>query len=229
MASGRASSKGVYQCAPGLIPAATAWDALGHLQIDETDPELAPRGKWAPVLATIPEGANYLWHTERGGGIPLWGWRRRYWSMLLKLAKNRPSWTLTAQPGPAIGPFHWRSRRLATAELAALQTFPADYRIVGTNREAHKQLGNAVPSAMAEILGRQIRRQFFKSRVRARPTLIPPRSCQVPAPELPAEAASLPTRILELAGDHVAHPGPGLGPGAMRSGTESAVSVSKVP
>ncbi|MGC4120468.1 MAG: DNA cytosine methyltransferase [Myxococcales bacterium] len=149
----------------GLRAAATAWDAIGHLE-DDPDPRLLPRGKWAPVLGTIPEGANYLWHTSRGGGLELWGWRTRYWSMLLKLAKNRPSWTLTAQPGPAIGPFHWKSRRLSAQELARLQTFPADYEIQGDVREAHLQLGNAVPSALAEVLGRAIRAQALRRRGR---------------------------------------------------------------
>src|SRR3546814_15139025 len=63
----------------------------------------AIKGKWADLLPSIPEGQNYLWHTERGGGIPLFGWRRRYWNFLLKLAKNKPSWTIQAQPGPATG------------------------------------------------------------------------------------------------------------------------------
>ena len=201
-----------------LLPATTAWDALGHLEVDEADPELAPRGKWAPVLATIPEGANYLWHTDRGGGIPLWGWRRRYWSMLLKLAKNRPSWTLTAQPGPAIGPFHWNNRRLATSELAALQTLPSDYRVVGNNKEAHKQLGNAVPSALAEVLGRQIRRQLFDHSVGTAPSLLPTPQGYTPPPKAPAPTGSLPARVLRVAGDHEAHPGTGLGPGAARKG-----------
>ena len=72
----------------------------------------------------IPEGLNYLHHTERGKGEKLFGWRRRYWSFLIKLSKRRRSWTLTAQPGPAIGPFHWKNRRLARIELARLQTKP---------------------------------------------------------------------------------------------------------
>ena len=27
------------------------------------------RGKWADLLPSIPEGENYLWHTDRGGGL----------------------------------------------------------------------------------------------------------------------------------------------------------------
>ena len=74
------------------------------------------------LLPSIPEGENYLWYTNRGGGLQLFGWRTRYWSFLLKLAKSLPSWTIQAQPGSAIGPFHWRSRKLTTREMCRLQT-----------------------------------------------------------------------------------------------------------
>ena len=53
------------------------------------------------------------------------------------------------QPGSATGPFHWNNRRLSREELCRLQTFPDGYRIAGNLRSAHKQLGNAVPSALA--------------------------------------------------------------------------------
>src|SRR5262249_43563767 len=66
----------------------TTWDALGDLPERLDDPALEVRGKWADLLPSIPEGENYLWHTARGGGMPLFGWRTRYWSFLLKLAKD---------------------------------------------------------------------------------------------------------------------------------------------
>lgn len=200
-----------YHVPDGMLRATTAWDAIGHLEDDE-DAELAPRGKWAALLPSIPEGHNYLHHTARGSGLPIFGWRTRYWSMLLKLARNRPSWTLTASPGPAIGPFHWNSRRLSARELAALQTFPEDYQILGDVRAAHKQLGNAVPSAIAEILGREMRLQFLSREVKRRPpALIPERSVEIPSP---VEPAKVPKRYMPLVGDHADHPGTGFGPGA---------------
>ena len=125
------------------------------------DEDLAVRGKWADLLPSIPEGSNYLHHTDRGEGMPLFGWRRRYWTFLLKLAKNRPSWTIQAQPGPAVGPFHWSNRRLSVRELSRLQTFPDDVNIVGGRGSAQKQLGNAVPSLLAEVMGRAIREQLL--------------------------------------------------------------------
>jgi DNA (cytosine-5)-methyltransferase 1 len=194
----------------GLPPHRTAWDALGDLPPPKED--LGVRGKWAQLLPTIPEGQNYLWHTDRGGGLPLFGWRRRYWTFLLKLAKNRPSWTIQAQPGPAIGPFHWENRRLSMRELCRLQTFPDDVQIVGARTSIQRQVGNAVPSLLAETLGREIRVQLLGQRAsKQTPRLLPPDRSPVPAPE---ETTPVPLGFRKLAGDHEAHPGTGKGFGA---------------
>lgn len=198
----------------GLARCHTAWDAIGDLQ-DDDDPSLRMTGKWADLLPSIPEGKNYLYHTNRGGGEPLFGWRRRYWSFLLKLAKRLPSWTIAAQPGPAIGPFHWKNRRLSPKELMRLQTFPENYEVVGSLRSVQRQLGNAVPSALAERLALEIRRQLLgehdaKSH---RITLIPARRVGVPDEE-PLQPVA--RKYLSLVGPHEAHPGTGRGYGAIR-------------
>ncbi|MBI1946381.1 MAG: DNA cytosine methyltransferase [Deltaproteobacteria bacterium] len=198
----------------GTQPYRTAWDALGDLKTPTDIDELAVRGRWADLLPSIPEGQNYLHHTERGGGLPLFGWRRRYWSFLLKLAKNRPSWTLTAQPGPAIGPFHWTSRRLSRVELARIQTFPDGYVVEGSIADVQRQIGNAVPSLLGEVLAREIRRQLLGHRLTtSKPTLLPPRRARVPAGE---PVARVLTKYKELVGEHEAHPGTGQGYGALR-------------
>ena len=194
-----------------LEPCFTAWDAIGDLEADD-DPSLKPKGKWADLLPSIPEGSNYLHHTDRGKGLPLFGWRRRYWSFLLKLAKNQPSWTITAQPGSAIGPFHWKNRRLSIQELCRLQTFPEGYSIKGSRSSAQRQLGNAVPAALAEMLGLEIRRQFFGEDIPVRlPTLLPGRRGPAPPPE---RVCTVPSKYLSLIGNHEAHPGTGKGYGA---------------
>lgn len=206
----------------GLEPYRTAWDAIGHLDSDEWPAELDPSGKWAGLLPSIPEGQNYLWHTPRNnqkGSEPLFGWRTRYWSFLLKLAKNKPAWTIQADPGPATGPFHWRSRLLSIEELCRLQTFPSGYKIIGTRRSAHRQVGNAVPSAIGELLGLEIRRQLFGERVRRTLRLIPPARSDCPPPVRPSR---VPQEYLHLRGRHRAHPGTGLGPRARRREQEPA-------
>lgn len=188
-------------------PWRTAWDAIGGMK-EPKDDTLRLSGKWADLLPSIPEGMNYLWHTDRMGGEPLFGWRRRYWNFLLKLAKNRPAWTIQAQPGPSTGPFHWNNRKLSGEELARLQTFPADLRITGSRIEVQRQAGNAVPSLLAEVLARGIREQFFDSPLSGEPVLAIPRRAKCPAPE---PVSAVPAHYLSLAGNHVAHPGTGRG------------------
>jgi DNA (cytosine-5)-methyltransferase 1 len=208
----------------GLKPFLTAWDAIGHLDRDTWSAKLNPTGRWAALLPSIPEGENYLWHTKRNkiaGSKPLFGWRTRYWSFLLKLAKRHPAWTIQAEPGPATGPFHWRSRILSIEELCRLQTFPRGYHIKGARRSAHRQVGNAVPSAIGELLGLEIRRQFLGERVRRMLRLLPRRRRRPP----PAEAVSrVPKKYLKLQRRYRDHPGPGLGPGARRRQTKSKAS-----
>lgn len=201
-----------------LQPANTAWDAIGHLAPDNEYEELIPRGKWADLLPSIPEGGNYLYHTDRGEGVPLFGWRRRFWNFLLKLDRCRPSWTLTAQPGPATGPFHWDNRYLSTRELAAIQTFPADYHVLGSRSEAHKQIGNAVPSALAEAIGLAMRARYFGETHldSGIPTLLPTKAPSVPKAR---SAAPVPEKYLDYVGEHLAHPGTGKGYGAQRAQT----------
>jgi DNA (cytosine-5)-methyltransferase 1 len=186
----------------------TSWDAIGDLH-DLDDPTLKVGGRWGELLPSIPDGENYLWHTDRGGGLPLFGWRRRYWGFLLKLAKNRPAWTVQAQPGTAIGPFHWRSRRLSTRELCRIQTFPDTYQIVGGRSDVQRQLGNAVPSLLAEVLGREIRHQLLGHKIRSHKLklAVPSRG----KPRKPERLKPVPPKYHAHIGEHAAHPGTGRG------------------
>ena len=188
-------------------PYRTAWDAIGDLPHNPNEPSLMVGGKWGDLLPTIPEGQNYLWHTNRGGGAQLFGWRTRYWSFLLKLAKNQPSWTIQAQPGSAIGPFHWCNRKLSSREMCRIQTFPDDLVFDCGRTDVQKMLGNAVPSLLAEIIAREIRRQLLGDKRNPDPLkLLPPVRQPVPAPE---SLAPLPRKFLPLIANHADHPGEG--------------------
>lgn len=190
-------------------PYRTAWDALGDLPEPPRDaPGLRVGGKWGELLPSIPEGENYLWHTARGGGLPLFGWRTRYWSFLLKLSKRLPSWTIQAQPGSSIGPFHWNNRKLTFAELCRLQTFPDGLTVDTGRTEMQRMLGNAVPSLIGEVLAREIRSQFLASTLNTPLTLLPPRRDIVPEP---VRVHQVPSQYLALAGHHAEHPGTGKG------------------
>lgn len=203
-----------------LEPFHTAWDVLRTASRDD-DHDLSMRGRFAELLPSIPEGQNYLWHTDKGmerarasgvkPGRELFGWRRHFWTFLLKLAKARPSWTLQAQPGPAAGPFHWENRRLSPREMCRLQTMPDDVKVQGSLLSAQRQIGNAVPSLLGEVLGRAIRTQLLDSPAKGSPKRMPTRAETIPPPEKPA---SVPRKYLEREGKHSAHPGTGQGHGA---------------
>ena len=49
--------------------------------------------------------------------------------------------------------------------MLRIQTFPDEFHIVGPRVEVQRQIGNAVPSLIAEVLGRAIREQVFKEDV----------------------------------------------------------------
>lgn len=184
-----------------------AWDALAELEPPRRAPK--PTGRWAGLLPSIPEGWNYIWHTDRGGGLPLFGYRTRYWSFLLKLAKERPSWTIPAQPGPAVGPFHWDNRPLTTAELLRLQTFPVYWAVEGQRREQVLQVGNATPPLLAEVVGKVLRQSIDGTTVST--PLVYAISPQTAVPD-PEPASDVPATFLDLMGSHPAHNGTGNGP-----------------
>lgn len=189
------------------FPYTTAWDALRNVR-PENGEKLSVGGKWGALLPSIPEGENYLWHTDRKDGLPLFGWRTRFWCFLLKLAKNQPSWTIQAQPGSAIGPFHWENRKLSWREMAAIQTFPKSFKIHCPRVEIQRQLGNAVPSLLAETLARALREQICAACFDEPRRLTVPKARFTPDPEKPAR---VPKEYLHLVGCHAAHPGTGKG------------------
>lgn len=140
----------------GPLPHVTTGDVLADL-VTEPEPEEVIRGQWGHLLPEIPPGENYLYYTtERGHPNPIFEWRSRYWSFLLKLNPDRPSPTIQAQPGPNVGPFHWDNRRLRVPELKRLFTFPDDYEFVGKRISVQAQLGNCVPPLLAKQVAEQI-------------------------------------------------------------------------
>lgn len=144
-----------------LRPYVTSKEVIGDLETrdDLAEPEEHVNGKYGHLLRLIPPGENYLFFTEkRGHPEPLFGWRTRYWTFLLKLDPDRPSTTIQSQPGPYVGPFHWNNRRLRVLEVKRLQTFPDDYEVVGSRRSIQVQLGNAVPPKMGQIIAQPLAR-----------------------------------------------------------------------
>jgi DNA (cytosine-5)-methyltransferase 1 len=121
------------------------------------EPSEIVRGKWGHLLPGIPPGDNYLHYTsERGHPDPIFEWRSRYWSFLLKLDPERPAPTIQAQPGPNVGPFHWENRRLRIPELQRLFTYPDNFEFVGRRNSVQAQIGNSVPPLLAQRVAEQV-------------------------------------------------------------------------
>ena len=143
----------------GLKPWVTCGDVLADLDIDLPEDEKMQAGsKHKDLLKLIPPGDNYLFFTkEKGHPEPVFIWRSRYWSFLLKLSPNRPSWTIQASHSNNMGPFHWKNRFLRIGEIKRIQTFPDTYELTGTFKDQWRQVGNAVPARLAEIFALQIK------------------------------------------------------------------------
>ena len=142
-----------------LLPWVTAGEVLSDLDTEENASHEGhfAGGKHHHLLEAIPEGENYLFYTEeRGHPDPIFKWRSRYWSFLLKLSREKPSWTIQARRSNNMGPLHWRNRMLRIEEVKRLQSFPDSWHLAGTVEAQWRQIGNAVPPPLAKALGESI-------------------------------------------------------------------------
>lgn len=150
--------------AAGLAPWKTAGDAIDDLDTEENadDSGHFAGGQYHHLLRQVPPGDNYLYFTkERGYPEPIFKWRSRYWSFLLKLSPAMPSWTIQARRSNNMGPFHWRNRILRIDEVKRLQTFPDSWQLAGTIEQQWRQIGNAVPPLLAQRIASAIGKQLL--------------------------------------------------------------------
>lgn len=168
----------------GLLPYKTASDAFSGLDDSHIEEDLSVGGKWAELLPCVPPGENYQFFTTNGDGPDLFEYRSRYWTFLLKLHPKKPSWTIQASPGSSTGPFHWNNRKLSGRELARIQTIPDRIRLSGSRQTIQKLIGNAVPSLVGEILGKNIKNQIFDIRVKRTYKLLPGQSQKIYRPRI---------------------------------------------
>jgi DNA (cytosine-5)-methyltransferase 1 len=148
----------------------TAGEALSDFDLDafieeQGGYENAVGGKYGYLLKDIPLGANYQHFSERKYDPEkeeyverdkaeldekVFGWRSRHWNYLLKQDRDRSTWTIQADPGTYVGPFHWRSRPYSLLEQMRLMDIPTSYYVAGSPRDIQRQIGNAVPPGLAE-------------------------------------------------------------------------------
>lgn len=136
----------------------TCADVLSDFDnVTEEEKTQRPGSKDYELLIQVPPGDNYLCFTEkRGYPNPIFKWKSRYWTFLLKLSPDRPSWTIQASFSNNQGPFHWKNRFLRIEEIKRIQTIDDDYMLCGEFKDQWRQVGNAVPSDLAYIIAKEI-------------------------------------------------------------------------
>lgn len=158
----------------GSAMRAAGW-AIGELEDrdDLAEHDEQPGGQWGALLPRVPAGGNYLHFTrEKGCDEPLFKYRGRYWSFLLKAAPNEPAPTIPAQRVTFNGPFHWKNRHLRVREMARLQGFPDWYPISHDLSTARRHIGNAVPPPLAAAMIWSVRRHLGDAAEDQRPQVL---------------------------------------------------------
>jgi DNA (cytosine-5)-methyltransferase 1 len=151
----------------GIRPWCTLKDGIGHLAAEPPDPvdSYGYSAERASVFANVPPGENWKYLLRHPDfGVPYlkkWmgekalasgGGKEGYYR---RLSWDAPAPTLTAQPQQLASSLCHPDyeRPLSIPEYAALQDFPPDYVFEGPKASRYRQIGNAVPTRLAEAVG----------------------------------------------------------------------------
>jgi DNA (cytosine-5)-methyltransferase 1 len=147
----------------GTKPWVTCGQILNDIDIDlPEDSKMVAGSKHKDLLKLVPPGDNYLFFTkERNHPNPIFKWRSRYWSFLLKVSPERPSWTIQASHSNNMGPFHWKNRFLRIEEIKRIQSFEDNHIFLGSYKDQWRQIGNAVPPLLAYRIAKKIKELYF--------------------------------------------------------------------
>ena len=104
------------------------------------------------IVNKIPDGGNIK-------SLPPEYWQiRKYNKAFERMSSKRPSNTIDTGHRNY---FHYAEPRIPTVrESARLQSFPDNFEIIGTRGSQYKQVGNAVPPKLANIIATEILKQI---------------------------------------------------------------------
>jgi DNA (cytosine-5)-methyltransferase 1 len=100
------------------------------------------------IIALVPDGGNYKNLPKRLQGT------RRVNIAWTRMASNLPSFTIDAGHNHH---FHYEANRVPTVrECARIQSFPDSFVFLGNKTSQYRQVGNAVPPILAEVIAKLI-------------------------------------------------------------------------
>ncbi len=107
-----------------------------------------PIEKTKKMISLVPEGKNYKALPEEFQGI------YKYHEALTRYHSKKPSNTINTGHRSH---FHYKWNRIPTVrESARLQSFPDDFIFYGNKSQQYKQVGNAVPPMLGQVVAAQL-------------------------------------------------------------------------
>lgn len=119
------------------------YNHIGSIQIEKTK----------KMISLVPEGKNYKALPEEYQGI------YKYHEALTRYHSKKPSNTINTGHRSH---FHYKWNRIPTVrESARLQSFPDDFIFYGNKSQQYRQVGNAVPPMLGQVVANQLK-QYLK-------------------------------------------------------------------
>lgn len=116
--------------------------------------------KVAERLSYIPEGEN-AWYLGIPEDLRLHVKGAKLSSIYKRLDHTKPAYTVTGSGGGGTHMYHWKENRaLTNRERARLQTFPDNFKFVGSKESVRKQIGMAVPPEGAKVVLEAVLKTF---------------------------------------------------------------------
>ncbi len=113
---------------------------------------IPPGGNWQDIPLKIAKLSVRLMKLRENGG------RTTYYG---RLRSDLPSYTINTffnRPGNGTFIHPEQNRLISYREAARLQSFPDNYKFLGSNSSIFKQIGNAVPPLLAKAIGSQYKK-----------------------------------------------------------------------
>jgi len=109
-----------------------------------------PIEKTKKMISLVPEGKNYRALPEKYRGL------YKYHEALTRYHSKKPSNTINTGHRSH---FHYKWNRIPTVrESARLQSFPDDFIFYGNKSQQYRQVGNAVPPMLGQIIAEQLKK-----------------------------------------------------------------------